>query len=92
MNHYKERHYTHIFGFLYAYLFFDAIYRLLSVDEIQNWDISYTVVIALLLTFTGTTPQPYHPRDLQAADYEKLEIRDGVVYRNVSTVFFLFLG
>lgn len=35
----------------------------------------------------GTTPQPYHPRDLQAASYEKLEIRDGTVYRNVSFFF-----
>jgi hypothetical protein len=32
----------------------------------------------------GTTPQPCHPRDLQAASYENLEIKDGTIYRNVS--------
>lgn len=59
------------------------MYRLLSIDNIQYWDISCTLVAGALFIVAGTTPQPYHPRDLQAADYEKFEIKDGVVYRNV---------
>lgn len=92
LNRYKDRNYIHVFAFVYTYLLFDSIYRLLSVDTIQYWDISYTLIIAALFIVTGTTSQPYHPRDLQAADYEKFEIRDGVIYRNVSIRFFTWGG
>ncbi|KAI9257101.1 hypothetical protein EDC94DRAFT_615397 [Helicostylum pulchrum] len=82
INQYKHRHYIHIFTFIYTFLFFDSIYRLLSSHTRQYWDYSYVAISLILLINAGTTPQPYHPRDFQAASYEKLEIRDGIIYRN----------
>ncbi|GAA5796465.1 hypothetical protein HPULCUR_001837 [Helicostylum pulchrum] len=55
---------------------------LLSSHTRQYWDYSYVAISLILLINAGTTPQPYHPRDFQAASYEKLEIRDGIIYRN----------
>lgn len=73
-----------MFTFIYTCILFDSVYRLLSSDLKQYWGYSYVVVSFILFVVTGTTPQPFHPRDLQAASYEKLEIKDGNVYRNVS--------
>lgn len=85
LNHYKDRHYNQSFAVIYTYLLFDSIYRALSVKDVDNWDIINIVVVFVLFVVVGTTPQPYHPRDLQAASYEKLEVKEGTVYRGVST-------
>lgn len=81
LNHYKDRHYNQSFAVIYTYLLFDSIYRALSVKDVDNWDIINIVVVFVLFVVVGTTPQPYHPRDLQAASYEKLEVKEGTVYR-----------
>lgn len=82
LNHYKNRHYNQVFAVIYTYLFFDSIYRALSVESIQNWNISNVMVSFGLFVVVITTPQPFHPRDLQAASYENFEVKDGTVYRN----------
>jgi hypothetical protein len=56
----------------------------LVINPVSNWDISYSVITGVLFLITGTTPQPFHPRDLQSVSYEKFEIKDHNVYRNVS--------
>jgi hypothetical protein len=56
----------------------------LSVETIENWDIAYALMAFGSFLVVNSTPQPYHPRDLQAASYENFEIKDGIVYRNVS--------
>ncbi|KAI8098172.1 uncharacterized protein B0P05DRAFT_520779 [Gilbertella persicaria] len=83
MNHYKDRAYNYVFTFMYCILFLQSACRLLMLqDNVQYWDISYCFVTFVLFVITGTTPQPYHPRDLQPASYEKLEIKDGTIYLN----------
>ncbi|CEP09787.1 hypothetical protein [Parasitella parasitica] len=81
-NHYRDRAYNYIFTFDYCYLFLDSAYRLLSTDKVQNVDACYCAISFIVFVIAGTTPQSLHPRDLQAASYEKLEIKDGTVYRN----------
>ncbi|CAO3612252.1 unnamed protein product [Mucor hiemalis] len=81
LNHYKDRHYNQTFAVIYTYLLFDSIYRALSVQPVDNWDILNIVVNFTLFVIVGTTPQPFHPRDLQAASYEELEVKEGTVYR-----------
>lgn len=82
LNHYKDRHYNQTFAVVYTYLLFDSIYRLLSVGDVEYWDITYVLVALVLFIVVCTTPQPYHPRDLQAASYEDFEVKDGIIYRN----------
>ncbi|KAI8640714.1 hypothetical protein BD408DRAFT_444931 [Parasitella parasitica] len=81
-NHYRERAYNYIFTFDFCYLFLDSVYRLLSTDKVRNVDALYCAISFAVLAIAGTTPQPFHPRDLRAASYESLEIKDGIVYRN----------
>lgn len=50
----------------------------------QNLSIFYSAINLILFAIVASTPQPYHPRDLQADSYENLEIKDGTIYRNVS--------
>ncbi|KAG1086266.1 hypothetical protein G6F42_021060 [Rhizopus arrhizus] len=82
LNHYKERAYNYVFTFLFCYLSLDSVYRLLADDSVQTGSLIYSAVSFALFAIAGTTKQPYHPRDLQAASYENLEIKDGTVYRN----------
>lgn len=83
-NNYKDRAYIHIFTLNYAYLFLISTYYVLTSDKVEYWDIAYSAICLVLECIAGTTPQPYHPRDFQVAEYETLEIKDGSVYRNVS--------
>lgn len=50
----------------------------------QNSSIFYSAISFILFAIAASTPQPYHPRDLQADSYENLEIKNGTIYRNVS--------
>ncbi|OBZ88726.1 ATP-dependent bile acid permease [Choanephora cucurbitarum] len=59
----------------------NTVLRLLVIGSTaQYWDISYFLVTFLLFAIAGSTPQPYHPKDLQVETYEKLEIKDDKVY------------
>ncbi|KAI9486755.1 MAG: hypothetical protein EXX96DRAFT_550463 [Benjaminiella poitrasii] len=81
-NYYKDRAYNYIFIFIYFFLLLYSVCRSLTLDKIHYWDILDICIVFTLFCIVGTTPQPYHPRDLQGASYEKVEIKDGKVYRN----------
>jgi hypothetical protein len=65
---------VHAGRFLYQHTHGDALY----------WALTNLVVTLVLVFVVGTTPLPINPINLDFGDQEKVEIKDGQIYRNVS--------
>lgn len=84
VGHYKDRHYIFVFSFLFSATWIQSTYHLLTASTVRNWDCVVTVVSFALVWIAVTTPQPLHPKDMMSDGYEKFEVKDGNIYRDVS--------
>jgi uncharacterized protein (UPF0305 family) len=60
------------------------VYKVLNVDDTTWWKYIHVAFCFVLFVTSGLVPQPVHPKEVQCASNEKVEIKDGVIYREVS--------
>ncbi|KAI8979837.1 hypothetical protein BDF20DRAFT_871958 [Mycotypha africana] len=82
LNQYKYRAYYQIFTVIFGLLFLDSLAVITFGEASQFLSISNGLICLVLFCITGSTRQPMHPRNLETVSYEKLEIKDGKVFRN----------
>ncbi|KAI8099375.1 uncharacterized protein BX664DRAFT_321113 [Halteromyces radiatus] len=81
---FSQRHYIFFFFTIYALFFVHAIYILFeySGDSLLYLIWSNLAITLVLTTIHGTTSLPINPINLEALDSEKVEIKNGQIYRN----------
>jgi hypothetical protein len=81
---YHLRHYSPVFFAFFTFALLDAVYKLLNINDTTWWKYIHVAFCFILFVTSGLIPQPIHPKDVQSAPSEKVEIKDGVIYREVS--------
>ncbi|KAF7727930.1 hypothetical protein EC973_006818 [Apophysomyces ossiformis] len=87
-NEFRSEGYIHAFTLYYFYFLLDGIYNLLFADTytgfffLADWVLIDVLITALLFVLLGTISPPLDPRNAESQPSEKLEIKEGWVYRN----------
>ncbi|KAL0089956.1 hypothetical protein J3Q64DRAFT_1878979 [Phycomyces blakesleeanus] len=88
-NLYSSRHHLYFFIAVFFLATLDAIARVFTVIEQSNqptydtyFAIGNTIVSSILFLMAGVTPQPLDPKNIETKNNEKIEIKDGDIYRN----------
>ncbi|KAI9025859.1 hypothetical protein CLU79DRAFT_813063 [Phycomyces nitens] len=86
---FSSRHHIYFFVTVFFLLFVDDLYFVYLLSE-QNTRVVqeiYLVIGNLILSFSlfliaGVTPQPLDPKNVETKFNEKIEMKDGIIYRN----------
>ncbi|KAI9025849.1 hypothetical protein CLU79DRAFT_789637 [Phycomyces nitens] len=88
-THFSSRHHLHFFTSVFFLAFLDAAYRIFSsTRQISEYTkdvyflIGNLVITFALLMMTGLTAQPINPKNMETENDEKVDIKDGEIYRN----------
>ncbi|KAL0089230.1 hypothetical protein F4703DRAFT_1840014 [Phycomyces blakesleeanus] len=88
-NLYSSRHHLYFFITVFFLAALDAIARVCVLKEQSNQSINETylaignaTVSSILLSMASITPQPLDPKNIETKNNEKIEIKDGDIYRN----------
>ncbi|KAL0091774.1 hypothetical protein J3Q64DRAFT_1831157 [Phycomyces blakesleeanus] len=86
---YSSRHHLYFFIAVFSLAILDAAYRIFVFKEQSSHSTheAYLIfgnfaVTFILFLIAGVTPQPLDPKNIETKNNEKIEVKDGIVYRN----------